>query len=152
MFIGRDDVGAPGAHALLRFAADAVDGGPQVDVVALHRHRAIDHADVLAHELLHCRELGVGQHGAFQLQQVELVGRFVEHVAEIAQPRLQRHHPRFAQAVDRRVGDLAERLAEIVVQASVFFAQHRDRRVVAHRSDRLGALGHDRVEDALELL
>ncbi len=38
---------------------------------------------------------------------------------------LQRHHPRLAQAVDRRVGDLAEVLAEIVVQAAILFATAR---------------------------
>ena len=53
------------------------------------------------------------------------------------------HHPMLAQAVDRRVGHLAEVLPEVVAERPVARRQHRGRRVVAHRADRLLAvLGH----------
>ena len=45
---------------------------------------------------------------------VRLASRPRQDVAEIAEARLQPHHAPFAQAVDRRVGDLAEILAEEV--------------------------------------
>ena len=124
----------------------------QVDMLAIHRHGAVDDAHVAAHEHLHGRKLSIGQHGALQLQQIELVGGLVQHVAQIAQPRLQRHHPGFAQAVDRWIGDLAERLAEVVVQPAIALGQHGQRRVVAHGTDGLGRFLHHRVQDELQLL
>ena len=48
--------------------------------------------------------------------------------------------------VDRRVGHLAEVLPEVVAERPVARRQHRGRRVVAHRADRLLAvLGHRRA-------
>jgi hypothetical protein len=76
------------------------------------REAAIDDAGGGAHELAHRLELGGGQHRAVELQQVALAGVLVQHVAEVAEPGPQRHHAGFAQAVDRRVGDLAERLSK----------------------------------------
>ena len=55
----------------------------------------------------------------------------------------QRHHAVFAQRIDRRVGDLGEGLAEVVVQRPVAPAQYRHRGVVTHRtSGFLLGLGH----------
>ncbi len=54
----------------------------------------------------------------------------------------------FADRVDRRVGHLGEQLLEIVVQRLVLVGQHGQRRVVAHRADRLFALtGHRRQQE-----
>ena len=44
----------------------------------------------------------------------------------------QRHHRRFAQAVDRRVGHLGKVLPEEMVQAAILVGQHSNRRIVAH--------------------
>ena len=44
----------------------------------------------------------------------------------------QRHHDRFADRVDRRVGHLRKQLLEVVVQRLVFVGQHGQRAVVAH--------------------
>ena len=58
----------------------------------------------------------------------------------------------FADGVERRVGDLGEQLLEVVEQQTRPLAEHGDRRVGAHRADRLGAgLGH-RGDDDLQLL
>ncbi len=77
---------------------------------------------------------------------------FVEDVREVREARLQAHHMAFAQAVDRRVGDLAEILAEELRDVARLVGDDRERRVVAHRADRfLGILDH-RGEDQLHIL
>ena len=58
----------------------------------------------------------------------------------------------FAQTVDRRVGDLAEILAEELRDVARLVGDDRERRVVAHRPDRfLGVLDHRR-QDQLHIL
>ena len=43
------------------------------------------------------------------------------HVLEVSEPRLERHHTIFAQAVDRRVGHLAKVLAEEMAKRAIAF-------------------------------
>ena len=54
--------------------------------------------------------------------------------------------------IERRVGDLGEQLAEVVEEQPRAFGQHGDRRVGAHRPERLATLGSHRGDDDLELL
>jgi hypothetical protein len=97
-------------------------------------------------------KLRVRHEGAVEHEDLGLAVVLVEHVLEVAEPRLEAHHPVLAQAVDRRVRHLGEVLPEVVAERPVAVRQHRGRRVVAHRADRLLAvLGHRR-EDRLELL
>ncbi len=93
-------MGAAGAHALLRLAADALDGAAQPALAVDDLEGAVHHAGVAAHGFAHGLELGGGEHGAVELQQVALFGVFIEHVTEVAQAGFQRHHAGFAQAVD----------------------------------------------------
>ena len=79
-------------------------------------------------------------------------GDLVEDVAEIAEPRAHRHDVALAQAIDRRVGDLAEVLPEVMVHAAIGVGQHRERRVVAHRADGFLAVLDHGMEDHLEIL
>ena len=72
---------------------------------------------------------------AFQNDDLGLAAVFVQHVLEVAEPGLEAHHPCLAQAVDRRVGHLAEVLAEEVAQGPVLFAQNRRGRIIPHRRD-----------------
>ncbi len=58
----------------------------------------------------------------------------------------------FAQAVDRRVGHLAEVLAEELADEPRLVGDDRERRVVAHRSDRLLRALHHRRQDQLHVL
>ena len=58
---------------------------------------------------------------------------------------------RFAQGVDRRVGHLGEILAEIVKRQARALAQHRKRRIVAHRADRFLAVLTKHTHDAFQL-
>ena len=57
-----------------------------------------------------------------------------------------------ADGVERRVRHLGEQLLEVVEQQARPFREHRDRRVGAHRADRLGAVARHRRDDDLQLL
>ena len=50
----------------------------------------------------------------------------------------------FADRIERRVGDLREQLLEVVVEQPRLVRQHRQRRVGAHRADRLLAVQRHR--------
>ncbi len=103
----------------------------------------------MRHQLV---ELRVADKRAVQHQDLGLAAVFVQHVLEVAEPRLQAHHAVFAQAVDRRVRHLAEVLPEEMAQRAVLVRQHGRRRIVAHRGHRfLAVLGH-RGQDLLQLL
>ncbi len=60
---------------------------------------------------------------------------------------LDRHDELFADRIDRRVGDLGEELLEIGVKKARPFREHGQRRVIAHRADRLLARLAHRFED-----
>ena len=64
----------------------------------------------------------------------------------------QAHHDRFADRIDRRVGDLREQLLEVVVQRFVFVRQHGQGAVVAHRAQGLFAIGRHRSNQELQVL
>ncbi len=70
-----------------------------------------------------------------------------EQVRARADHREQAHHQLLADRVDRRVGDLGEVLLEIVVEQPRAVGQHRDRRVGAHRPDRIVAIDGHRLEE-----
>ena len=58
----------------------------------------------------------------------------------------------FAQGIDRRIGHLSEVLAEELAYIARHAADHRERRVVAHRADRFLAIERHRIEDQLHIL
>ena len=63
--------------------------------------------------------------------------------------RAHRRHQLLADGVERRVGHLREQLLEVVVEQPRPIRQHRQRRVGAHRADRLFAVvGHRRQQQA----
>ena len=98
------------------------------------------------------RSLRCDSTGEFSMHVADVVRAVGEDVALAADLRRQRHHAVLAQRIDRRVGDLRERLAEIVVQRPHLLAQHRHRHVVAHRADGfLLGLG-ERAQHLLALL
>ena len=66
--------------------------------------------------------------------------------------RLGRHDDLFADRVHRRVRDLREELLEVAVEQLRPLREHGERRVVAHRADRVGARGRHRVDDQADVL
>ena len=126
----------------------------QALLAAAHAEQDRQHADAQAGQVhaADAREFLVGDDRPLELE-AAAVGRLrVEQVAFRAQARLGRGDDLLADAVDRRVGDLREQLLEVVVQQARLVRQHRQRRVVAHRADRLDAVArHRRQHDALVL-
>ena len=96
-------------------------------------------------------ELGeflVGEDRRLKLDQVAAGRIRVEQVALRSDGRDGGGDDLFADTVDRRVGHLREELLEVVGQELRPVGEHGQRRVVAHRADRLGAVGgHGREDD-----
>ncbi len=74
-----------------------------------------------------------------------------EQVRPRSDERHERHHQLFADRIDRRIRHLREKLLEIVVKHFRPVRQHRQRGIVAHRADRLLAIGRHRREDHLQV-
>ncbi|MNU94222.1 hypothetical protein D3C71_841800 [compost metagenome] len=112
-------------------------------------------AEFLARHLFDVADLRHGgevQHrlGDFQAQRrIDVVD--VQQVRLGADEGHQRHHELFADGVDRRVGDLREQLAEVVVERLGAVGQHGQRGVVAHRTDDFLARGGHGFQDELEV-
>ena len=79
------------------------------------------------------------------------LGPRLEQVALRPDRRLHRRHQLLADRVERRVGDLREQLLEVVVEQARAIRQHRQRRVGAHRADRLFAVRRHRREQDREI-
>ena len=96
--------------------------------------------------------LGQAQDGARHDDAAAVLGLLVEQVPDRADRRAQAHDERLALRVDRGVRDLGELLPEEARQEPRPLREHRERGVVAHRSDRLRPVARERLHDQLELL
>ncbi|AJX01694.1 hypothetical protein BM45_3124 [Burkholderia mallei] len=106
---------------------------------------AIDRADL--------RDVLEVEHGLRHLEahrRVDVVR--VEQVRLRADERHERHHHVLADRIDRRIRDLREQLLEVVVERLVLVRHHRERRIVAHRADRLLTLLRHRRHQELHVL
>ena len=108
------------------------------------RRMGQDQFDVMSHlgfeqdRMIHAKQPGMGR----ALDQKRAV---------TAEMLAQGHHDRFAQGIDRRIGDLCEPLAEVGVHSLREPREWRDRRVVSHTPDRIVALRHG-FEDESQIL
>ncbi len=101
MLIRQDHMQAAAAHAIFGFLADARQRIAQrmlarFGITPFDTKAAIDLDRGVGHVFAHGVEFGGQQHRRFELQQFALVRRFVQDVAEIAQPRAQRHDATFS--------------------------------------------------------
>ena len=147
-------------HDELRAVLDRRVGLVAHDLQALHESvcavfdavQALDHvrrlAAALGLDVLDLGELVVVDHREVEHDLLGVLGRRVEQVALGAEAQAHAGDDLFADAVERRVGDLGERLREVVEEQPRAVAQHGDRGVGAHRAERLRAvLRHRRDED-----
>ena len=95
------------------------------------------------------RKLFVRQDGMGHAQPVRVLLGHLQQVRLGSDVALQRHDHFFANRVDGGVGDLREALLEVVVEHAGLVGEHRQRRVVAHRAQRIAALAHDVEEHEL---
>ena len=77
--------------------------------------------------------------------------RFGEKIAPPAERGEERHHQAFTDRINRRIGDLGEKLVEIGVEEAGAEGEHRQRCVITHRADSLGPILDHRLEDHVEL-
>ena len=96
-------------------------------------------------------QIGVGQDRLGDFQPLVRAGLAAEQVGARPDHRDQAHHQLLADRIDRRVGDLGEVLLEIVVEQLGLLREHRDRRVGAHRADRIVARLRHRLEEELQV-
>ncbi len=109
-------------RTLIGGVADAEGLGAEAAVGVLGDAADFFHVGVRQHRLLHFETLE-----RFALVEAEQVRARAENGD-------QRHHQLLADRIDGRVGDLREGLLEIVVERLGPIGQHRQRRVVAHRT------------------
>ncbi|EHJ61206.1 hypothetical protein NSU_1794 [Novosphingobium pentaromativorans US6-1] len=113
-----------------------VDGGGAEGAV----QRGLDRADL--------GDVHVGEDRLADFQALVRAGVMTEQVRARADHGDQAHHQFLADRVDRRVGDLREVLLEVVVEQARLVRQHRNRRVGAHRTDRIVGIDGHRLEEA----
>ncbi len=144
-------------HRVRRLGADAIDGARHPRGTFAGRPGDIDRArpERIAHQRgdrAHLRQIGVGQDRLRHLQPVMRSRVMSEQIRPRPDHRDQRHHQRLADRIDRRIGDLGEVLLEVVVQQLRLARQHGERRVGAHRADRIVAVLRHRLEEELNVL
>ncbi len=150
--VGQEQLAMPLAHRLLGLAPDALDRRAQLLGAAARLEGAVDLGHRAAEMRLQPRPVRHRQHRRVEHQHPFALVAHVEDVGEVAEPGLEAHHVPLAQAVDRRVGDLAEVLAEELADEPRLVADDGERRVVAHRADRFLARLDHRRQDQLHVL
>ena len=88
----------------------------------------------------------------FQLDQRAAFRRRIQQTAARADHCFRRSDDLLADRVNRRVRDLREQLLEIIVKQLRLVRQNRQRRVRAHRTERLNAVVSHRPDDKTQIL
>ena len=149
-----DDVHAIG-DGVVGLVADPLDGDGHARRAVGDRPGDVDRARVedVVVDLAQLLELVVADDRLVHHELVRMLGRLGEQVALGAHAGAQAHHDQLADRVDRRVGHLREELLEVGEERRLAVGHDRERRVVAHRADRLlGVGGHRRQQHPQVLL
>ena len=136
------------ADGLFSLGSDTVDRIAQ-PVRRAPIKRAINRRDRIAKRLDHRLKFRIRHEWAVEHEDLGLLVAFIQNIAQIAKPRLQTHHAKFAQTVDGRIGDLAEILTEEMAQRAVHVRQNSRRRIVPHRRDAFFRIFRHRVQNHL---
>ena len=146
--VGQHRIGGVVADAQqgVRQAVSALNGGPGAvnrgsAEGAIHQFR--NGADFF--------HIGIGQHRLVHFQAL-VVARFAaQQIGARPDHRNQAHHQFFADRINRRIGDLGEVLLEVIVQQLGFVGEHGQRRVHAHRAQRIIANLRHRLQEELQI-
>ena len=76
----------------------------------------------------------------------------IQQIRTRSHERDQRHHELLADRVNRRIRHLSKQLAEIMVEGLGSVREHRERRVVSHRTDCLGSFFRHRAQHELDVV
>ena len=96
-------------------------------------------------------ELGIEQDRGLQYELPRVLRRLVEEVLLRPDARLEAHHDRLPDRVDRRIRDLGEQLLEVGIEKSVAIREDGEGCVVPHRADGLLGVPRQRREDHLHV-
>ena len=149
--VGKDDDRVPVLDRLARILAKFVERGFQARLPGGgdKEHRDGDRLDVGEVQFPKLGEVVVAEDRLLELHQPRMRRRLLQQVPLAAEIGDQRRHQRLEVGVERRIGHLREELLEVVIEQLWPIAQAGERRVGAHRADRLGAVdGHRRHQDA----
>ena len=149
-----DDVAFARAHEFFGLGADAIECRPHAALALIGGVSDVDRdrGEVVVPDLANAAnafQIFVGQNRLIDFETLLLGRAFeIEKVRARSDERNKAHHQFFADAIDRRIGDLCEVLLEIGVQQLRLRRQRRDRRIVTHRADRfLAELRHRRHQE-----
>ena len=140
MYAGLDRVARPALQVLHRPLE------PRAVLQRIEQHLQADGAEARVVDVAELRQLVVVDDRVLDLDLPARLGPRIEEVAFRPDRRLHRGHQFLADGVERRVGDLREHLLEVVVEQARPIRQHGQRRVGAHRAERLLAVGGHRAE------
>ena len=134
---------APSASAQMRSSA-----APEAVGSFVERPRRVDRvrAEDVRLDLAQPLELVVAQDRVLDDELARMLRRLVEQVVLGADARLHAHDDRLANRVDGRVRHLREELLEVRVEERLARGEDGERRVVAHRPDRLLGVARERRE------
>ncbi len=148
-----EDIGAGldragGAHAKVLHRLDQA----RLAVAGLEENGQGDGFETGVVDVFEFGEFLIGQNGGIQLDEIA-TGRFgLEQIALRTDGGGGRRDQFLADAVNGRIGDLGEKLLEIIVEQLRFARQHRQRGVAAHRADGLDAVARHRGHDDAQVL
>ncbi len=149
--VGQQDQHRAAAHRVFGAVAEIFERGLETDLlVVIQVELDVRRRDVRQRQ--HLAQLALREDRRVEQHLLGVVGRHVEHVAFQTDLRGQRHDQALAQRIDRRIRHLRERLAKIFVQRTRLPREHRDRRVVAHRTGGLGFVFGQRFQNDIALL
>ena len=97
-------------------------------------------------------EIAIRQDGMRQFERVAVHRRFRQNVPLLADITDERHHHLFADGIDGRVGDLREKLLEVIEQRLRLVGQAGERRIGSHGADRLLAVYRHRSHQEAHVL
>ena len=102
--------------------------------------------------MLELGEFFVRQNRRFEFNQPAALRLRIEQIALAANRRFGRRDQFFANAINGRIGYLGEKLLEIVVERLRLVREHRERRVRAHGTNRLGPVARHRRHNDAQIL
>ena len=94
----------------------------------------------------------IGEDRLRDFEPLMVAGIVAEQVRPRPDHRDEAHHQALADRIDRRVGDLGEVLLEIIVEQTRPLGEQGERRVRAHRADRIVGIGRHRAEEVFQVL
>ena len=152
MLIRQHNMPSARTHGILSFRPDPAQRRAQRALIAASFKRAVDLDHVGIKRLLQAVKLPIPHERAIQNNDFSLAGILIQDILQVPEPRLQAHHPEFAQRVDRRVRDLREILPEVMAQRPIHLGQNSRRGIIAHRRQRLFPVFSHRRKDLLKFL